>query len=438
MNAKIKGYTLGAIAAATYGMNPLFALPLYSDGMDADSVLFFRYLFAIPILGIMIKARGRSFRLNRGEILPLVVLGLLVAASSLTLFLSYNYMDAGIASTILFVYPIMVALIMTMAFKEKITLQTAFCILLALAGIGMLYQGGDGATLSLAGTLFVLASALTYAIYIVGINQSSLKNVATLKVTFYILLFGVSLFLVRLDFGQSAFASQSVAQLISSRIGVSLCLAILSLAMALLIAFAVVALALMWPNAFTQALYKTLSTLSLSLPSFVLSLVLVLVFPLGLGVLPSGGYVAAREDFGLWLTHMVLPVLSLGFMHSGLFMRLAFSSLRREEGKSYMRLVAAKGSGRGRALFIHGGGNILGELLTLASQSLVSLFTSSAAVESVFSSPGLGSLTVSAIARRDMATLMALVMLGAFFSALVGALADTAAALRDRRRRLEA
>ena len=113
MNAKIKGYTLGAIAAATYGMNPLFALPLYSDGMDADSVLFFRYLFAIPILGTMIKARGRSFRLNRGEILPLVVLGLLVAASSLTLFLSYNYMDAGIASTILFVYPIMVALIMS-------------------------------------------------------------------------------------------------------------------------------------------------------------------------------------------------------------------------------------------------------------------------------------------------------------------------------------
>ena len=150
----------------------------------------------------MIKARGRSFRLNRGEILPLVVLGLLVAASSLTLFLSYNYMDAGIASTILFVYPIMVALIMAMVFKEKVTLQTAFCILLALAGIGMLYQGG-GATLSLAGTLFVLASALTYAIYIVGINQSTLKNVATLKATFYILLFGVSLFLVRLDFGQA-------------------------------------------------------------------------------------------------------------------------------------------------------------------------------------------------------------------------------------------
>ncbi len=61
MNAKAKGYVLGAIAAATYGMNPLFALPLYKAGMNPDSVLFFRYLFAIPVLGIMIKARGRNF-----------------------------------------------------------------------------------------------------------------------------------------------------------------------------------------------------------------------------------------------------------------------------------------------------------------------------------------------------------------------------------------
>ena len=61
MNVKVKGYLLGALAAASYGMNPLFALPLYSDGMDPYSVLFFRYLFAIPILGIMLKARGRTY-----------------------------------------------------------------------------------------------------------------------------------------------------------------------------------------------------------------------------------------------------------------------------------------------------------------------------------------------------------------------------------------
>lgn len=203
MNAKVKGYILGSIAAATYGMNPLFALPLYKEGMDPDSVLFFRYLFAIPLLGIMLKVRGRSFALKRREIVPLIVLGWLVALSSLTLFQSYNYMEAGIASTILFVYPILVALIMAVVFKEKITLQTVLCIFLALSGIGLLYKGGDGATLSLTGVALVMASALSYAIYIVGVNRPRLKDVATLKVTFYVLLFGLSLFLVRIDFGQS-------------------------------------------------------------------------------------------------------------------------------------------------------------------------------------------------------------------------------------------
>lgn len=198
MNAKAKGYILGSIAAASYGMNPLFALPLYKAGMDPDSVLFFRYLFAIPLLGIMIKARGRTFKIQRKETFPLIIMGLLVALSSQTLFLSYNYMAAGIASTLLFIYPIMVALIMAMVFKEKLALQTIVCMLLALGGIGLLYKSEDGSTLSLIGTLLVFASSLSYAIYIVGINQTSLKNVATLKVTFYVLLFGLSLFVARL------------------------------------------------------------------------------------------------------------------------------------------------------------------------------------------------------------------------------------------------
>ena len=178
MNTKVKGYFLGAIAAATYGTNPLFALPLYKDGMDPDSVLFFRYLFAIPILGMMIKGRGRSFKIEHKAAVPLIVMGLLVAFSSLALFQSYNYMEVGIASTLLFVYPIMVALIMALVFKEKLTLQTVFCILLALSGIGLLYKSGDGTTLSLTGVLLVMASALSYAIYIIGVNQSTLKNVA--------------------------------------------------------------------------------------------------------------------------------------------------------------------------------------------------------------------------------------------------------------------
>lgn len=141
--------------------------------------------------------------MRRKEVLPLIIMGFLVAISSLTLFQSYNYMDVGIASTLLFVYPIMVALIMWLVFKEKLTLPTVLCILLALGGIGLLYQGGDGTTLSMVGILLVMASALSYAIYIVGVNQSTLKHVATLRLTFYVLLFGMTLFLIRVDFGKS-------------------------------------------------------------------------------------------------------------------------------------------------------------------------------------------------------------------------------------------
>ena len=101
MNSKTKGYALGIIAAATYGMNPLFALPLYADGMDTNSVLFFRYLFAIIIVGIMTHMRGHSLKLTRREFLPVAAMGILAALSSLTLFMSYHYMAAGIASTIL-------------------------------------------------------------------------------------------------------------------------------------------------------------------------------------------------------------------------------------------------------------------------------------------------------------------------------------------------
>lgn len=75
--------------------------------------------------------------------------------------------------------------------------------MLALGGISLLYKTGSGATLSTTGVLLVMGSALSYAIYIVGVNRPRLKDIATLKLTFYILLFGMLLFLIRVDFGKS-------------------------------------------------------------------------------------------------------------------------------------------------------------------------------------------------------------------------------------------
>ena len=194
MNPKIKGYILGAVAAATYGLNPLFALPLYAEGMDADSVLFFRYLLAMPLMAVMIVGRGRSLGTEGHLWLPIVLMGIMMALSSLLLFESYNYMDASIASTLLFVYPLMVAGIMAAVYRERMTVLTGVCMLAALGGIALLFKGGDGATLSVTGTVLVMLSSLSYAIYIVGVNRPGLRQVPTVKLIFYVLLTGALLF----------------------------------------------------------------------------------------------------------------------------------------------------------------------------------------------------------------------------------------------------
>ena len=203
MSKRTKGYILGILAAAVYGMNPLFTLPLYESGMDTDSVLFLRYLIAVPIVGLTTLARGQRFKIHSNEYFPLLLMGIMMAATSWTLFKSYNYMDAGIASTILFIYPIIVALIMKIFFKEKLKPITIACLTMATLGILLLYNASDGATLSLMGTIFVLLSALTYAIYIVGVNQSALKQTPTLTISFYVMCIASVLFFCKLGFGHN-------------------------------------------------------------------------------------------------------------------------------------------------------------------------------------------------------------------------------------------
>ncbi len=195
MNARIKGFLVGTAAAATYGLNPLFALPLYADGLDTYSVLLLRYLGAIPLLAIMIKARGRSFAIRRDQFVSVIVLGLMLGLSSLGLFLSYRYIDAGIASTLLIVYPLMVAVIMTVMYHERFTWITGSCLITAGVGLVLLYNGKPGATLDPIGVAWVMTSALSYAIVLVGINRSALASMPSNRMTFYLLLFGSFIFI---------------------------------------------------------------------------------------------------------------------------------------------------------------------------------------------------------------------------------------------------
>lgn len=190
MNAKLKGTVCGIVAAVSYGTNPLGALFLYGKGINAHSVLFYRFLLAACVLGMILLWRREGFSVTRREMAVLGILGVLFATSSLSLFVSFHHMDAGVASTLLFVYPVMVAVMMALFFHEKVTLVTVFSIFLALVGIGLLYQGDNGGTLSTVGVLLVMLSSLTYAVYIIVVNKSSLV-MSSVKLTFYVLFFCV-------------------------------------------------------------------------------------------------------------------------------------------------------------------------------------------------------------------------------------------------------
>lgn len=202
----LKGYLYAALAAAAYGTNPIFAKPLYEKGMNPDSVLFFRYTIGFVLLAALMTARGlrtHSFRslffIEKYSAPQLLVLGLLMAVSSLTLFESYNYMAVGIASTLLFTYPILVALIMALCFHEHPSWLLIGCLAMASVGIALLCPTSTSTYPDFSlGFLLVALSSLSYAIYLIGLNKSRARTIASMPATWYVLLAGLLLFACRL------------------------------------------------------------------------------------------------------------------------------------------------------------------------------------------------------------------------------------------------
>ena len=194
--SKAKGFFFGILAAVSYGVNPLGAKYLYEEGFNVESVLFYRYGLAALIIGVIMVGKiitGRkvastlrqaqrtaspatgyeSFKVSRGELSTLIALGLLFVISSLTLYCSFLYMDSGVACSLLFVYPVMTAVLMAMLYGEKITKATAAAIALSLVGVLLLYKGDGETVLSTVGVLLVMVSALSYALYIIVANRAS-------------------------------------------------------------------------------------------------------------------------------------------------------------------------------------------------------------------------------------------------------------------------
>ena len=184
------GYLAGIVSGITYGMNPLFGVPVINKGLDVNSLLFYRYGVATLLMLVYMLVAKKQIRISWRQLGLMVVLGVLFTGCSITLFESYKYIPSGVATSILYVYPIMVALIM-MFFGQFPSWKTWVSIFAGVAGAVLLSVKGSGGFIDWKGILLVVASGLCYTLFIVIVNQSKqIKALPNLTLTFYCFLVG--------------------------------------------------------------------------------------------------------------------------------------------------------------------------------------------------------------------------------------------------------
>ena len=202
MNAKLSrnaiiGYPAGIITGITYGLNPLFAKPLMNAGASTEAILFFRYGIAVILLGAYLLLKKENFRITLKQAGVLFSLGLLYTASSTFLFEAYKYIASGLATTLVFLFPAMVAIIMVFL-KVVPSWPVWLSIAATFAGVMIMTGGAGTETVNPLGVWFSIASAFVYALFIVIINKSKvISSIPNSLLTFYALLTGTFFFIGR-------------------------------------------------------------------------------------------------------------------------------------------------------------------------------------------------------------------------------------------------
>lgn len=190
------GLAAGFIAGVSYGTNPLFAKPLLESGVPVLVMLFFRYGISAAILAGWMLLKREPFKVNGKELRLLAVLGTLFAGSSLFLFTSYEFIPSGLATTLVYLYPVFVALIMVFL-RFYPSWQTWLSIIATFGGILLLSTPSAGTSIRIPGIVLAVLSALSYAFYLVIVNRSKrIRNVSEHTLTLYALMTGTVLFAV--------------------------------------------------------------------------------------------------------------------------------------------------------------------------------------------------------------------------------------------------
>lgn len=200
----IKGILFALISSGTFGLVPLFSLPLMVPNLRPEgilaigvpTILFYRFLFSSVTMGAVCSFKKISLNINLKDIGMIFLLALLYAATAKFLVDSYEYIASGLATTIHFLYPIFVSFIMISFFKEKKSAILLIAALLSLLGVGFMCWHGETSKGLATGLILSAITVFTYGLYIVGLNKSRVSLIPVETLTFYVLFFGCIIFFV--------------------------------------------------------------------------------------------------------------------------------------------------------------------------------------------------------------------------------------------------
>lgn len=245
--------------------------------------------------------------------------------------------------------------------------------------------------------------------------------------------------LAQFDFGWSHVYEQPVLTVLMSRLGNTLLLMVSSLSLAFVFGIALGAFAARRAYSLTDNVISTFGLVFYAMPSFFLSLLMILVFSVKLGWLPVGGirtigaFNEGWADVADVARHLIMPTAALSLIYLAFYMRLMRTSVLEVSDFDFVRTARAKGAGSARVMYHHIIRNALLPVVTLLGLQFSTVLGGSVVVETIFSLPGLGQLAYTSVIKRDLNTLMGIIAMSSIIVVLVNILTDLVYAWLDPR-----
>ena len=194
MKKESRGIVNGIVSGISFGLIPLFSIPVIAAGMDNVSILVYRFLFGSAAMLLLLMSRRTNMKISMSELWRITLLSFFYIGTAISTLECYHYLSSGIATALVYTDPIWCAIIGLIFLSEQFSWKLTSSILLASIGV-MMMTGvfSEDGTFSLVGLIWGLASGVFYALYLILVPRLKVKSIPSLKLTFYVFFIGMIL-----------------------------------------------------------------------------------------------------------------------------------------------------------------------------------------------------------------------------------------------------